>query len=409
MEGANVVLLSRKIAKAPYLKRRAFGEGSAGRLQPRAGGGLITIRIDQQGLQRTRTLVPSPFRVMNVSPTTTFAGFVAAEKLADVVSTPKFEVQELETDLVVSRHDVLAEGVVALSLEDPTGRPLPGWTPGAHVDLVLSASLVRQYSLCGSPTATGTWRIAVLRDPQSRGGSDFIHDKLHVGSSVRVRGPRNHFPLVSAPRYRFIAGGIGITPILPMIEAVEAAGAQWDLAYGGRKRASMAFVEDLSAHRERVTIWPQDEQGLLDLRGILGSAREDTLVYCCGPEPLLSAVEGACASWPAGALHLERFAAKPGADLPASGALESFEVVCQRSGITVTVPAGQSVFEVLEDAGVGVLGSCLEGICGTCEAAVIEGTPDHRDSVLSDEEQACNDAMMLCVSRSLSDRLVLDL
>ena len=171
----------------------------------------------------------------------------------------------------------------------------------------------------------------------------------------------------------------------------------------------MAFVEDLSAYGERVTIWPQDEQGLLDLQGILGSAREDTLVYCCGPEALLGAVEGACASWPTGTLHLERFAAKPGADEPTSGALESFEVVCQRSGITVTVPADRSVFEVLEDAGVSVLGSCLEGICGTCEAAVIEGTPDHRDSVLSAEEQAGNDAMMVCVSRSLSERLVLDL
>jgi ferredoxin-NADP reductase len=226
---------------------------------------------------------------------------------------------------------------------------------------------------------------------------------------VRVRGPRNHFPLVSAPHYQFIAGGIGITPMLPMIEAAEAAGVRWRLAYGGRKRASMSFLEDLAAYGERVTIWPQDEQGLLDLQGILSSAREDTLVYCCGPEALLSAVEGACASWPAGALHVERFAARPGADQPTSGALESFEVVCQRSGLTVTVPASRSVFEVLEDAGVSVLGSCLEGICGTCEAAVIEGTPDHRDSVLSEEEQACNDAMMLCVSRSLSSRLVLDL
>jgi ferredoxin-NADP reductase len=326
-----------------------------------------------------------------------------------VVSTPKFEVEELETDLVVSRRDVLAEGVVALNLQDSAGRPLPGWTPGAHIDLMLSASLVRQYSLCGSPADTHTWRIAVLRDPQSRGGSDFVHDKLQVGSAVRVRGPRNHFPLVSAPRYQFIAGGIGITPILPMIEAAEAAGAQWNLAYGGRTRESMAAVERLSAYGERVTIWPQDERGLLDLPGILGSAREDTLVYCCGPEALLSAVEGACASSPAGALHIERFSAKPGADQPTPGALESFEVICQRSGITVAVPAGRSVFEVLEDAGVSVLGSCLEGICGTCEAAVIEGTPDHRDSVLSAEEQACNDAMMLCVSRSLSDRLVLDL
>src|SRR5260370_6918948 len=131
---------------------------------------------------------------------------------------------------------------------------------------------------------------------------------------------------------------MGITPILPMIEAAEAAGAPWHLAYGGRRRTSMAFVEDLSAYGESVTIWPQDEQGLLDLQGILGSAREGTIVYCCGPEALLSAVEGACASWPTGTLHLERFAAKPGADEPTPGALESFEVICQRSAITPLVP-----------------------------------------------------------------------
>src|SRR2546429_3406674 len=191
----------------------------------------------------------SPLRAMNVSPTATFVGFVTAEKIADVVSAPKFEVEELETDLLVAGRDVLAEGVVALSLEDPTGRPLPGWTPGAHIDLVPNTALVRQYSLCGSPTDMGTWRIAVLRDPESRGGSDFVHNKLHVGSSVRVRGPRNHFPLVSAPRYQFIAGGIGITPMLPMIEAAEAAGAHGRLAHGGAQPGPSALVAGPSAPR----------------------------------------------------------------------------------------------------------------------------------------------------------------
>src|SRR2546429_9135692 len=182
----------------------------------------------------------SPLRAMNVSPTATFVGFVTAEKIADVVSTPKFEVEELETDLVVAGRDVLAEGIVALSLEDPTGRPLPGWTPGAHIDLVPNTSLVRQYSLCGSPTDMGTWRIAVLRDQQSRGGSDFVHNKLHVGSSVRVRGPRNHFPLVSAPRYQFIAGGVRVTPLLPLIEAGAGRGPPWAPARGRGRGAPSA-------------------------------------------------------------------------------------------------------------------------------------------------------------------------
>jgi ferredoxin-NADP reductase len=318
-------------------------------------------------------------------------------------------VQELEAELVVGRRESAADGVVALTLEDPSGRALPRWTPGAHIDLILNSSLVRQYSLCSSPADAGTWKVGVLRDPQSRGGSQFVHDELQSGSPVRVRGPRNHFPLVRTERYQFIAGGIGVTPIVPMIEAAEAAGADWNLLYGGRERASMAFTEELSAYGERVTIWPQDARGMLDLASVLGSPREDTAVYCCGPEGLLSAVEGACAPWPAGALHIERFSAKPGQDEPTPGALESFEVVCQQSGVTITVSEGQSVLEALEAADVNVLASCLEGICGTCEASVLDGTPDHRDSVLTDDERAANEVMMTCVSRSLSDRLVLDL
>src|SRR3984957_9654430 len=271
--------------------------------------------------------VPSPFRAMNISLMATFLCFGAAEKLADVVSTPKFEVEELETDLMVAGRDVLADGVVALRLEDPTGRPLPGWTPGAHIDLILTTSLVRQYSLCGSPADTGTWRIAVLRDPQSRGGSDFVHDKLHVGSSVRVRGPRNHFPLVSAPRYQFIAGGIGITPMLPMIEAAEATGADWRLLYGGRARSSMAFTGELERYGERVNVRPRDEQDTnfrKSLESALSVTDDKTLVYCCGPEGLLQAVEDGCGHWPDGSLHVERFSAKV-LEEPSPDALQSFE------------------------------------------------------------------------------------
>jgi ferredoxin-NADP reductase len=322
---------------------------------------------------------------------------------------PQFAVHELETELVVSTREDVAEDVLALSFVHSEERELPGWTPGAHIDLVLDSTLVRQYSLCSSPGDTTSWRIGVLRDAQSRGGSQFIHDQLRPGSRVRVRGPRNHFPLLSAPRYQFIAGGIGVTPMLPMIESAQAAGADWHLLYGGRRRDSMAFVDVLRAHGERVAICPQDETGLLDLEALLGAPREDTLVYCCGPEALLSAVETACEPWPAGALHIERFSAKPQPDGSATAARESFEVVCQRAGITVTVPSDESVLDVLEDAGVSVLGSCYEGICGSCEAAVIEGIPDHRDSVLTGEERATNEVMMLCVSRSCSGRLVLDL
>jgi ferredoxin-NADP reductase len=205
---------------------------------------------------------------------------------------------------------------------------------------------VRQYSLCGSPSDSRTIRVGVLKVAGGRGGSAFVHERLHPGTTVRVRGPRNHFPLVSSPRYLFVAGGIGITPLLPMMAEATATGADWTLLYGGRSRASMAFVDELAAYGTRVTLVPQDEAGLLDLDSALGRPRDDTLVYCCGPEALLTAVEQRCASWPAGALHLERFAAKPAA--PQAEAQRPFDLVLARSGLTLTVPPGKSVFDAVQ-------------------------------------------------------------
>ncbi|WP_433508201.1 PDR/VanB family oxidoreductase [Pseudonocardia halophobica] len=317
------------------------------------------------------------------------------------------ETPEPELDLVLEKKETLADGVVQLTLRDPAGADLPAWEPGAHVDLVLTDGLTRQYSLCGDPAERSVLQVAVLREPAGRGGSAHVHDVLAEGDTVRVRGPRNHFALAPAPRYLFLAGGIGITPILPMIAAAEAAGADWRLVYGGRTRASMAFRDRLEErHPDRVDVRPQDETGLLDLAALLGEPVEGTAVYCCGPEPLLSAVEERCAAWPAGTLHLERFAPKAGAD---DGPREAFEVELAQTGTTLTVPADRSILEVVEEAGVGILSSCREGTCGTCETGVLGGVADHRDSVLTAEEQAANDAMMICVSRSCSARLVLDL
>jgi ferredoxin-NADP reductase len=223
---------------------------------------------------------------------------------------------------------------------------------------------------------------------------------------VRVRGPRNHFPLLPSPRYLFVAGGIGITPILTMVAAAEATGARWELVYGGRRRASMAFLDELAGYGERVAVRPQDEFGLLDLDALLGTPQPDTLVYCCGPEPLLAAVEQRCADWPSGSLRVERFTAKPLTEPVLTGA---FEVELAQSGLTLTVPPDRSILDVAEDAGVNVMSSCSEGTCGTCETPVLDGEPDHRDSVLTEEEQAANDCMMICVSRSRCPKLVLDL
>ncbi len=316
---------------------------------------------------------------------------------------PSPQLTELETEVRVGSVDRLTSDVVSLTLAPTQGAVAP-WTAGAHVDVVLPDGIVRQYSLCGSVSDDEHYRIAVLREPSGRGGSAAVHE-LREGDLLRVRGPRNHFAFGNAPSYVFVAGGIGITPLLPMIEVAEAAGADWQLHYGGRSRDSMAFLEHLTSYGDRVSIVPQDEQGLLDVAGILGTPRQATQVYCCGPEPLIAAVEAACASWPSGALHVERFAAKEQAE---SGEDHDFDLVLQRSGRTIRVPAGTTIFEAMREAGLSVLGSCLEGICGTCEQGVLEGEVDHRDSVLDEEERAENDCLMVCVSRALTDRLVLD-
>jgi ferredoxin-NADP reductase len=306
---------------------------------------------------------------------------------------------------VADKREV-ADGVVTLSLRAAGDHPLPAWEPGAHIDLILDAAPTRQYSLCGDPADHHEYRVGILRDPEGRGGSKYVHDQLSAGDVVRVRGPRNNFPFVPSPRYLFLAGGIGITPILPMIRAAEAARADWRLVYGGRRRDSMAFLDELSPYGDRVQVRPQDETGLLPLADLLGTPEPETLIYCCGPEPLLAAVEAHSAGWPAGALHLERFAPKPQAEPVRK---EAFEVVLQRSELTLTVPPQRSILSVVEEAGVGVLSSCAEGTCGTCETQVLDGEPDHLDSVLSDSERRTGDCMMICVSRSCGPRLVLDL
>lgn len=305
----------------------------------------------------------------------------------------------------VAGKDSAADGVVTVTLADPDGGAVPEWEPGAHIDLVLG-DVTRQYSLCGDPADTTSLRIAVLRESDGRGGSVYVHDKLEIGDVIEVGGPRNHFALVEAPSYVFVAGGIGITPILPMVRALACQGKPWRLLYGGRTRGSMAFAGDLeSGHPERVRICPQDESGLLDLAVTLDAADPGAAVYCCGPEPLLRAIEAECGERDHLALHIERFAPKEVATAPAG----AFEVELARSGAVVTVAESESVLDALQRSGAEVDFSCREGTCGTCEVAVLAGRPEHRDSVLTEDEQAANDAMMICVSRSSTPRLVLDL
>ncbi|WP_346273529.1 PDR/VanB family oxidoreductase [Pseudonocardia sp.] len=313
---------------------------------------------------------------------------------------------ERALELRVVEKAAASEGVVTLTLARPDGGRLPDWAPGAHVDLILPNGDTRQYSLCGDRWDAHTYRVGVLREPAGRGGSAYVHDELRPGDLVGVGGPRNNFPLVPGERYLFVAGGIGITPLLPMIRQADLLGADWTLVYGGRTRASMAFLAELEAYGERVHVVPQDEFGLIDLPRWLAEPDPATKVYCCGPGPLLDAVERGCSGWPEHALRTERFVARE-QGAPARSA--PFDVELARTGRTVTVTPDVSVLDAVGRAGVEVLSSCRQGTCGTCETDVLDGVPDHRDSILDDAERASGDCMFVCVSRSLGDRLVLDL
>ncbi|WP_255252699.1 PDR/VanB family oxidoreductase [Curtobacterium sp. 'Ferrero'] len=306
----------------------------------------------------------------------------------------------------VARRAAVARDVVVLDLAPTGGTPLPTWEPGAHIDVEVAPGTERQYSLVAT-TPVGHWRVAVLREPDGRGGSVAVHERVDVGDELVVGGPRNHFGFDPARPAVFVAGGIGITPIAAMIEAAEAARTPWELHYAGRSRADMAFAADLAAaYPERVSILAADEGGRLDVAALLAAPR-DAVVYCCGPTRLMDAVVAAAVHWPDGSVRVERFAAL--ADATAPG--DSFEVEFALTGETFTVPAERSVLAVAEDAGVFVLSSCREGTCGTCETPVLEGAVDHRDTVLSPAEQAEDRVMMICVSRAAAGcpKLVLEL
>lgn len=314
-------------------------------------------------------------------------------------------------DLLVHRMTWEAEGVLSVDLVHPESKPLPAWEPGAHLDLHVGGH-VRQYSLCGDPQDSARYRVAVLNEAASRGGSRHVHTTLRPGATVRVQGPRNHFRLAPAGAYVFVAGGIGVTPLLAMAREATRAGTPWRFVHGGRSRAAMAFraeLAELTGPGRELVLHPQDEHGHIDLDAALAGVADDeaTLVYCCGPEPLLAAAEERCAAYgAAGRLHVERFAAPTAAP---AGEDAAFEVELRRSGCTVGVAADTSVLDAVEAAGADVPSSCRDGICGTCETRVLEGTPDHRDFLLSEAERERGDTMMICVSRCASARLVLDL
>jgi ferredoxin-NADP reductase len=313
-----------------------------------------------------------------------------------------------EFDTLVDSRTVAAEDVEFFDLVGLDGTALPAWTPGAHVDVILPSGEERQYSLCAPVVsmAPGAWRIGVLRESGGRGGSSWLHDSLAVGDRLRVRGPRNHFAFepVAGARYVFIAGGIGITPLTGMISAAAELGADFEVHYSGRSMSTMALAADLvNDHPDRVHLHTADTGDRLDLGLLFAELDPATVVYCCGPSRLIEAVERVSANH---VLHVERFEAKA---VTAPVRDEAFEVELALTGTTLTVPPGRSILEVVEESGVLVLSSCQEGTCGTCETPVLEGEVDHRDSILTPEEQADNQVMYICVSRAACPRLVLEL
>ncbi|WP_067678919.1 PDR/VanB family oxidoreductase [Nocardia miyunensis] len=316
---------------------------------------------------------------------------------------------ERDLELVVTGTDPVAKGILRLTLASRDGSELPAWQPGAHIDLHFTsrgAEYVRQYSLCGSPADRRQWQVAVLLVPEGRGGSAHIHESCAVGDTVRVTGPRNNFPLESASEYLFIAGGIGITPMLPMIAEVAASGKNWRLVYCGRSVDSMAFLDDvLALGADRVSLHARDTHGRADLTALIAQTGPDTAIYCCGPESMLRTIDESRQARPSERVHVERFARREGEN---EGTATEFEVEFARSGVAVTVPADRSILEMAEESGVDIDSSCQEGICGSCETAVLSGTPDHRDEVLSEAEREAGKTMMVCVSRSCSARLILD-
>jgi ferredoxin-NADP reductase len=304
--------------------------------------------------------------------------------------------------LRVRAAERVADAVLAVTLESMAGLDLPGWEPGAHVEVVLPSGLVRHYSLCGDPADRTCYRIAVLREEAGRGGSVELHEIARPGTALEVRPPKNAFALAPAPGYLFLAGGIGITPLLPMLAAAQA---PWRLVYGGRTRSHLAFTAELGRYGERVRILADDVEGRPDLEAELGSLGAGELVYACGPAPMLDRVtEVAAAAGVADRLHLERFAVAA-----ADFAGAPFEVELARSGVTLPVGSDETVLGVMRAHGLTAPFSCENGYCGTCEAVVLDGEPDHRDTYLTDEEKAEGFTTMICVSRCVGPRLVLDL
>ena len=305
----------------------------------------------------------------------------------------------------------VADGITRLRLKSSDGRPLPRWSPGAHIDVECGApDRSRQYSLCGDPAETDVYEIAVLHEPAGRGGSAWVQGGIKAGDAWKIRGPRNHFHFdeTKSTRAIFIAGGIGITPISAMARRARSLGLDYELHYSGRSRGAMAFVDELAVlHGDRLHMHAGDEGRRNDLAALLHEPMPGTRVYACGPARMLDAVTENMARWPADGLRTEHFAAPVAKLDPANE--HAFEVELKDSGLTISVAADQTVLEALRAANIDIQSDCEEGLCGSCEVRVLAGAVDHRDLVLTAAERAADTRMMTCCSRAAGRRIVLEL
>lgn len=292
-----------------------------------------------------------------------------------------------------------APDVLGLELVHPEGAALPPFTPGAHVELRLPDGGERQFSLCGDPADTTRYRLGI-RAVEGGVVTQAIHRRLRPGELLGVSAPRNNFPLVPAQRYLFIAGGIGVTPLLPMMRT---ATVPWTLVFCVRGAAP--FLDEARSFGGTVELHDSQAGQRLDIAARLATPEPGTLIYCCGPQSLMEAVEAATAHWPEGSARFEWFTPRT---LPPSEA-GGFELVCAASGITLQVAAEQSILAAVTAAGIEVPSSCEQGVCGTCECRILEGEAEHRDSILSAAERAAQTVLMACVSRAKTPRLVLDI
>lgn len=311
-------------------------------------------------------------------------------------------------EVTIVGRTVEADGIISLDLAACDGHPLPTFEAGAHVDVHVAPGVVRQYSLCSDPAKSDAYRLAILLEAASRGGSSGIHGQFELGQTMRIGAPRNAFRLVEeADRSILMAGGIGVTPIYAMAHRLRALEADFAFHYCTRSGARTAFRAELlqASFADRLTIHVDDEGTAIDLDATLAEPSAGTHLYICGPGGFIDYVKAAAErlGWAKANVHVEHF----GAEIDSVG--ESFTVEARSSGMSFTILGDQTIAQVLLAAGIDVPLSCEQGVCGTCLTRVIEGTPDHRDMFLSEDEHKSGEEIAICCSRSKTPILVLDI